>query len=110
MRSSPSDQVFDLRRLDVARIYNGVGQSLEMSLATLYLGVFLLADVLGEQTAFGLDHEIHCVPRKEKQVATIHADQKVVTQINVFEVDPKNQDELARLLVEAGQYVSNMQG
>jgi hypothetical protein len=43
-------------------------------------------------------------------MATIHADQKVVTQINVFEVDPKNQDELARLLVEAVQNVSNMQG
>jgi hypothetical protein len=43
-------------------------------------------------------------------MATIHADQSVVTQINVFEVDPKNQDELASLLVEAVQYVSNMQG
>jgi hypothetical protein len=43
-------------------------------------------------------------------MATIHADEKVVTQINVFEVDPKNQDELARLLVEAVQNVSYMPG
>jgi heme-degrading monooxygenase HmoA len=43
-------------------------------------------------------------------MATIHADQKVTTQINVFEVDPNNQDELARLLIEAVQYVSAMPG
>jgi hypothetical protein len=43
-------------------------------------------------------------------MATIHADQKVITQINVFEVDRKDQDELARLLVEAVQNVSSMPG
>jgi quinol monooxygenase YgiN len=43
-------------------------------------------------------------------MATIHADQKVVTQINVFEVEPKNQDELAQLLTEAIQNVSAMPG
>ena len=43
-------------------------------------------------------------------MATIHADQNVTTQINVFEVDPKNQDELARLLIEAVQHVSAMPG
>jgi quinol monooxygenase YgiN len=43
-------------------------------------------------------------------MATIHADQKVITQINVFEVEAKNQDELARLLVEAVQRVRTMPG
>jgi len=43
-------------------------------------------------------------------MATIHADQNVTTQINVFEVDPKNQDELARLLIEAVELVSAMPG
>ena len=43
-------------------------------------------------------------------MAIIRADHKVVTQINVFEVDPKNQDELARLLTEAIQSVSTMPG
>jgi len=46
----------------------------------------------------------------EGTMATIHADQKVVTQINVFEVDPKNQDELAQLLMEAIQSVSTVPG
>jgi quinol monooxygenase YgiN len=45
-----------------------------------------------------------------EEMATIHADQNIVTQINVFEVDPKHQDELARLLVEAVQNVSDMPG
>ncbi len=43
-------------------------------------------------------------------MAVIHADHKTVTQINVFEVEPKNQDALAELLVEAVQRVCNMQG
>lgn len=43
-------------------------------------------------------------------MATIHANQKVITQINVFEVDPKDQDELARLLIEAVQHVSAIPG
>ncbi len=43
-------------------------------------------------------------------MATIRANQEVVTQINVFEVDPKNQNELAQLLTEAIQTVSNMPG
>ena len=43
-------------------------------------------------------------------MATIRADQKVVTQINVFEVDPKHQNELAKLLAEAIQNVSTMPG
>jgi Antibiotic biosynthesis monooxygenase len=48
--------------------------------------------------------------QKEEKMATIRADQKVITQINVFEVDPKDQDELARLLVEAVHNVSSMPG
>jgi hypothetical protein len=43
-------------------------------------------------------------------MASIHADQNVVTQINVFEVDPKNQDALANLLVEAVRHVCDMPG
>jgi hypothetical protein len=43
-------------------------------------------------------------------MAVIRADQNVVTQINVFEVDPKNQEPLAELLVEAVQRVCNMPG
>ncbi len=43
-------------------------------------------------------------------MATIHADERIITQINVFEVDPKNQDELANLLVEAVKDVSAMPG
>jgi heme-degrading monooxygenase HmoA len=46
----------------------------------------------------------------EETMATIHTDQKIVTQINVFEVDPKDQDELAQLLKEAIQTVSSMPG
>ena len=43
-------------------------------------------------------------------MATIHADELVITQINVFEVDPGNQDALAELLREAIQRVSGMPG
>jgi len=43
-------------------------------------------------------------------MATIVADPKVVTQINVFEVDPENQDALAELLKEAVQRVRGMPG
>jgi hypothetical protein len=38
----------------------------------------------------------------------IHADEQVITQINVFEVDPGSQDALAELLKEAIQKVSGM--
>jgi len=43
-------------------------------------------------------------------VAIIRTNQNVVTQINVFEVDPKNQDMPAELLVEAVQSVCNTPG
>ena len=43
-------------------------------------------------------------------MATIHANETVVTQINVFEVDPKDQDNLVRLLMEAVQKVRSMPG
>lgn len=43
-------------------------------------------------------------------MATIHADEQVITQINVFEVDAGNQDALAELLKEAIQRVSGMPG
>ena len=43
-------------------------------------------------------------------MATIRADQQVITQINVFEVDPANQDALVELLSEAIQRVSGMPG
>ena len=43
-------------------------------------------------------------------MAKIHADEQVITQINVFEVDPSNQDALAELLKEAIQQVCGMPG
>ena len=43
-------------------------------------------------------------------MAKIQADNQVITQINVFEVDPTNQDALAELLKEAIQRVSGMPG
>jgi Antibiotic biosynthesis monooxygenase len=43
-------------------------------------------------------------------MAIIRANDKVVTQINVFEVDPMNQDALANLLMEAVQSVCNVPG
>ena len=43
-------------------------------------------------------------------MATIHADEQIVTQINVFEVDPSNQDAVAELLKEAIQLSSGMPG
>jgi len=43
-------------------------------------------------------------------MAIIHADPNVAIQINVFEVDPANQDALAELLVETVQRASNMPG
>jgi hypothetical protein len=43
-------------------------------------------------------------------MAIIRATDKVVTQINVFEVDPINQDALANLLMEVVQSVSNVPG
>jgi hypothetical protein len=43
-------------------------------------------------------------------MATIHANPNIVTQINVFEVEPQNQDALAGLLMEAIQRVSTMPG
>jgi heme-degrading monooxygenase HmoA len=47
---------------------------------------------------------------KEMKMANIHADAQVITQINVFEVDPHNQDALADLLKQAIQRVSGMPG
>jgi hypothetical protein len=44
------------------------------------------------------------------KMAKIHADDQVITQINVFEVDPHNQDALAELLKDAVQRVSGMPG
>jgi antibiotic biosynthesis monooxygenase (ABM) superfamily enzyme len=44
------------------------------------------------------------------KMAKIHADEQVITQINVFEVEPGNQDALAELLKEAIQRVSGMPG
>ena len=43
-------------------------------------------------------------------MAIIHANDKVVTQINVFEVDPINQDALANVLTEAVQSVCDVPG
>ncbi len=43
-------------------------------------------------------------------MATIHTDRKTITQINVFEVDPANQDELVELLIEAVRCVCTMPG
>ena len=43
-------------------------------------------------------------------MAAIHAGQTVVMQINVFEVDPKDQDQLAHLLMQAVQSVSTVPG
>ena len=43
-------------------------------------------------------------------MAKIHANEQVITQINVFEVDPHNQDALADLLKDAIQRVSGMSG
>ena len=43
-------------------------------------------------------------------MATIHAGEKVFTQINVFEVDPGNRDALAELLKEPIQRVIGMPG
>jgi Antibiotic biosynthesis monooxygenase len=47
---------------------------------------------------------------KETNMATIHADKQVITQINVFEVEPSNQDALADLLTQAIQRVSGIPG
>jgi quinol monooxygenase YgiN len=47
---------------------------------------------------------------KETNMATIHADKQVITQINVFEVDPGNQDALTELLTEAIQRISGEPG
>jgi antibiotic biosynthesis monooxygenase len=46
----------------------------------------------------------------EAPMATIHANPETVTQINVFEVDPANQDALATMLVEAVRLVCTMPG
>ena len=43
-------------------------------------------------------------------MATIHADERVITQINVFEVEPSNQDALVDLLTQAIQRVSGIPG
>jgi antibiotic biosynthesis monooxygenase (ABM) superfamily enzyme len=43
-------------------------------------------------------------------MATIHASEQVITQINVFEVDPENQDALVDLLKDAIRRVSGMPG
>jgi antibiotic biosynthesis monooxygenase (ABM) superfamily enzyme len=43
-------------------------------------------------------------------MATIHASPDTVTQINVFEVDPANQDALAEMLVDAVRMVCTMPG
>lgn len=43
-------------------------------------------------------------------MAKIHADDQVITQINVFEVEPSKQDAVAELLKEAIQHVSGMPG
>jgi antibiotic biosynthesis monooxygenase (ABM) superfamily enzyme len=43
-------------------------------------------------------------------MARIHANEQVITQINVFEVDPGNQEAFATLLKEAIQRVSGMPG
>jgi heme-degrading monooxygenase HmoA len=43
-------------------------------------------------------------------MAVIRSDQNVITQINVFEVDPKNQDVVVDLLKEAIRSVSGMPG
>jgi quinol monooxygenase YgiN len=47
---------------------------------------------------------------RETNMATIHADKQVITQINVFEVDPGNQDALTELLKEAIQRISGEPG
>jgi hypothetical protein len=43
-------------------------------------------------------------------MTTIHADQNVITQINVFEVDPRDQDALASLLIESARHTCDIQG
>jgi len=43
-------------------------------------------------------------------MTVIRANSEVVTQINVFEIDPKNQDGLAALLLEAIQSVCHVPG
>jgi uncharacterized protein YfcZ (UPF0381/DUF406 family) len=48
--------------------------------------------------------------QQEEIMATIHANENVVTQINVFETEAKHQDALAELLKEAIQKVSGMPG
>jgi Antibiotic biosynthesis monooxygenase len=47
---------------------------------------------------------------KGEPMAVIRSDQNVITQINVFEVDPKNQDAVVDLLKEAIRSVSGMPG
>jgi hypothetical protein len=46
----------------------------------------------------------------ETNVAIIHGDAQVITQINVFEVDAGNQNALAELLNEAIQRISGEPG
>lgn len=47
---------------------------------------------------------------RETNVAIIHGDAQVITQINVFEVDAGNQNALAELLNEAIQRISGEPG
>jgi hypothetical protein len=67
----------------------------------------------GSQRESYFNHVVEVLPNQklqERLMARIHANPNIVTQINVFEVEPQNQDALAGLLMEAIQRVSAMPG
>lgn len=54
-------QVVNVSGLDeLCRVF-GDGQSLEVSFAALDLGAFLVAQIVGEEAALGLDHEVEAL-------------------------------------------------
>src|SRR5690349_10239940 len=59
--SSLRHQILDLRGLDVSRGILPNGQGLEVSLATLDLRAFLLANVFCEETPLCLDHKVEAL-------------------------------------------------